>query len=154
MTLGNGLLESNKRIVHRFMDECWNGGSKASLTELISPRCRHNDPVFPHMHPGPDSVERHIENSRRAFPDLRFTIADTIAEGTEVVIHWTAVGTHKADFLGIPPTGRTAHISGTSIFRIEDDKIVEDWANWNLMSLMEQLGVKNLPHERVHVGWE
>ena len=154
MTFGNTVLESNKRIVHRFLDECWNGGSMATLSELVSPRCRHNDPVFPHMPPGLDSIQTHIQNSHRAFPDLKFTVTDTIAEANEVVVHWTAVGTHKGDFLGIPATNREAHIAGTSIFRIEDGKIVEEWANWNLMSLMEQLGVRTFPHERVHVGWE
>jgi hypothetical protein len=58
----------------------------------------------------------------------------------------------------MPPTNRNALVAGTSIFRIEDGKIVEQWANWNLMSLMEQLGVGTAPgqlvEERTHVGWE
>ena len=154
MTFGSNLLESNKRIAHRLMDECWNGGSMETVAELISPRCRHNDPVFPHMPPGVESLQQHIQNSRRGFPDLKFTVTDTIAEGNEVVVHWTVTGTHKGNFLGIPPTERNAVVDGTSIFRIDDGKIVEEWANWNLMSLMEQLGVHSLPQQRAHVGWE
>jgi hypothetical protein len=41
----------------------------------------------------------------------------------------------------MPPTNKKASVTGTSIFRIEGGKIVEEWANWNLMSLMEQLGI-------------
>jgi hypothetical protein len=45
----------------------------------------------------------------------------------------------------MPPTNRTATVSGTSIYRIEGGKIVEQWADWNLMTLMEQLGVSSVP---------
>jgi len=69
------------------------------------------------------------------------TIDDTIAERDEVVIHWTVNGTHKGQFLGMPPTNKKASVTGTSINRIEGSKIAEIWSNWNLMSLMEQLGI-------------
>jgi predicted ester cyclase len=74
-----------------------------------------------------------------------FTIDDTIAERDEVVVHWTATGTHKGQFLGMPPTNKKATVTGTSINRIEGSKIAEVWANWNLMSLMEQLGIAMAP---------
>jgi predicted ester cyclase len=61
------------------------------------------------------------------------------------VIHWTGRGTHKAAFLGMPPTNKQTTVSGTSIFRIEGGKIAEQWADWNLMSLMEQLGISTAP---------
>jgi steroid delta-isomerase-like uncharacterized protein len=82
---------------------------------------------------------------KTGFPDLMFSIDDTVAEGNEVVLHWTARGTHKAEFLGMPATNRNATVSGTSIFRIDGDKIAEQWSDWNLMSLMEQLGVGMAP---------
>ena len=154
MTSIDTVLESHKRIVHRFIHECWNGGSLPNVPELVSAQCCYHDPVFPHMLAGVDTLQRHIQDCRRAFPDLKFTIADTIAERDEVVVHWIATGTQKGEFLGIPPTGQTAHVAGTSIFRIERGKIVEQWSHWNLMSLMEQLGVRSIPVERAHVGWE
>lgn len=154
MTSINTVLESHKKIVHRFVDECWNGGSLPNVPELVSPHCRYHDPVFPHMMAGSETIQRHIQDCRRAFPDLKFTITDTIAERDEVVVHWTATGTQKGEFLGIPPTGHTAHVAGTSIYRIEQGRIVEQWSHWNLMSLMEQLGVRSIPVERAHVGWE
>jgi steroid delta-isomerase-like uncharacterized protein len=150
--------DRNKKIAYRFIDECWNGGDLASVAELISPRCSYHDPVFPHMSSGVESMQHHIQRSRRAFPDMHFTITDTIAEKDEVVLHWTANGTHRGEFLGIGPTNNKATVAGTSIYRIEDGKIVEEWVNWNLMSLMEQLGVKTPALQpvrvRAHVGWE
>lgn len=147
-------MDHNRRMVYRFIDECWNTGMTDLAPELLLAHCRYHDPVFPHMVGGIQSMQHHIERSRRAFPDLRFIIADTIAEGSEVVLHWTLSGTQKGEFLGIPPTNQCALIAGTSIFRIEEGKIAEIWNNWNLLSLMQQLGVKSIPMERAHVGWE
>ncbi|WP_035350097.1 ester cyclase [Edaphobacter aggregans] len=137
----------NKQIAHRFMDECWNQGKMDSVRELVSDDCRIHDPAFPTLTSGAENLMRHIGMCRTGFPDLTFSIDDTIAERDEVVLHWTAQGTHKAPFLGMQPTNRNATVSGTSIFRIENSRIVEQWADWNLMSLMEQLGVATIPKE-------
>lgn len=154
MTSHEAILEKNKRLVYRFIEECWNGGDLPEVADVVATNCRYHDPVFPHMNAGVTSLQHHIQNCRRAFPDLKFAIADTIAERDEVVLHWTAAGTHKGDFLGMSPTGASMLIAGTSIFRVEHGRIVEQWINWNLMSLMEQLGVKTVSKERSHVGWE
>ena len=87
----------------------------------------------------------HIEQCRNGFPDLMFTIDDTIAERDEVVIHWTGTGTHKGQFLGMSPTNKQASVDGISINRVEGSKTAEVWSNWNLMSLMEQLGIATAP---------
>jgi steroid delta-isomerase-like uncharacterized protein len=127
----------NKEIARRFMEECWNKGDKNAMRDLIADKCRYHDPVFP----GVENVEQHITSCRSAFPDLRFTIEDMIGERNEVVVHWTVRGTHKGPFLGVQPTNRPCTVSGTSISRIEGGKVVEHWADWNVMTLMEQLGV-------------
>ena len=135
----------NKEIARRLMDECWSQGKLEAVRELVSNECRYHDPVFPSLTSGVENIKRHISTCRSGFPDLKFTIDDTIAERNEVVIHWTARGTHKAQFLGLSPTNRVATVSGTSIFRIEDGRITEQWVDWNLMTLMEQLGVAAMP---------
>jgi steroid delta-isomerase-like uncharacterized protein len=127
------------------MDECWNQGNLNAVSELVADNCRYHDPVFPSLTSGAENIKNHIQTCRSGFPDLMFTIDDTIAERNEVLVHWTGTGTHKGQFLGIPPTNKNASVTGTSIFRIEDSKIVEEWANWNLMSMMEQLGIATAP---------
>jgi len=62
-----------------------------------------------------------------------------------VVVHWTANGTHQGQFLGIAPTRRTASVSGTSIYRIKNQKFMEQFADWNLLTLLEQLGAATAP---------
>ena len=135
----------NKEIAHRFMEECWNKGKLEMVHEFVAENCRHHDPVFPSLGSGAENIKQHISNCRSGFPDTHFTIDDTIAERNEVVIHWTVRATHKGKFLGMAPTNKKAAVSGTSIFKIENKKITEQWSDWNLMSLMEQLGVSMAP---------
>jgi steroid delta-isomerase-like uncharacterized protein len=152
------VLDDNKKLIYRFMDECWNAGNLVSVPLLVAGHCHFHDPAFPHMVAGVESMQHHIERCRKAFPDLKFTITDTIAERDEVVTHWTVEGTHQGEFMGMQPTNAKALIAGTSIYRIEDGKIAEQWANWNLMPLIEQLGLRSAAGVpagmRSHVGWE
>jgi steroid delta-isomerase-like uncharacterized protein len=151
MPLQNKQPMDNKQIAQRFMDECWNKGNLNMLSDLVATNCRYHDPVFPNLTSGADNIRNHIETCRRGFPDLRFTIDNTIAEGDEVVNHWTVKGTHKGQFLSLAPTNKHATVSGTSIFRIKDSKIAETWSDWNLMSLMEQLGISASPQAHANV---
>ena len=139
--------DENKRIVQMFVEECWNKGNLNKASELLADQVRLHDPVFPGMNPGIQNVKNHIEGCRKAFPDLKFTVDDTISERNEVVVHWTARGTHKGPFLGMQPTNRKVTIDGTSIYRLEGSKITEAHANWNLATMMAQLGVIEVPRE-------
>jgi steroid delta-isomerase-like uncharacterized protein len=140
----------NKKVVQRFMEECWNQGNLNKASELLADQVRFHDAVFPNLNPGIQNIKNHIEACRRAFPDLKFTIDDTIAERNEVVHHWSARGTHKGPFLGMQPTNRRVTIEGTSIYRLENSKIAEGHTNWNLATMMEQLGINELPKEVRH----
>jgi steroid delta-isomerase-like uncharacterized protein len=132
-------MESNIRLIHRLTDECWNGGDVAKVPEMVAEDCRYHDRVFPHMAPGPESLQRLIERVRRAFPDLKFVLLDAVAEKDQVKVDWSATATQAAEFLGIPASKKFASISGTSTYRIEGGKIAENWMRWNVMSLMAQL---------------
>ena len=139
--------DQNKKVVHRFMEECWNKGNVNTASEFLTERVRFHDPVFPNLNAGIQNIKNHIEQCRKAFPDLNFTIDDTIAERDEVVIHWTARGTQRGPFLSMQPTNRKCTVNGTSIYRLEGEKIAEEYANWNLARMMAQLGVLELPKE-------
>jgi len=139
------MFEENKTIARRLMDEAWSEGKLDVISEIVASDCHLHDPVFPSLTPGAESLKRHIQMCRTSFPDLRFRIDDVIAERNEVVIHWIAGGTHKAQFLGMQPTNRKANVSGTSIYRLHNGKIVEMWSDWNVLTLMQQLGLTVTP---------
>jgi steroid delta-isomerase-like uncharacterized protein len=89
---------------------------------------------------GPEGFKRSAAMYRAAFPDLRITVDDQIAEGDKVVTRWTATGTHDGDLPGLPASGRTSTVTGIGIDRFQGGLIVESWANWDTLGMMQQLG--------------
>ena len=90
---------------------------------------------------GPDGLKQFVQIYRGAFPDVRITINDQIAEGDKVVTRWTATGTHKGQLMGIAPTNKHATVTGVDIDRYQDGKVVEAWASYDMFGMLQQLGV-------------
>lgn len=82
-----------------------------------------------------------VAMNRSAFPDMRSTFEDQIAEGDLVVSRWSARGTHKGELMGIPLTGKAVTLTGISTMRIVGRKIAEQWDNWDTLGMLQQLGV-------------
>jgi predicted ester cyclase len=76
-----------------------------------------------------------------AFPDLKVTVEDLIAEEDRVVERLTLQGTHKGVFMGAPPSGARATWGFINIYRIVDDKVVEVWSEGDHLGLMQQIGL-------------
>jgi len=134
-------LEENKAIARRWVDEA-NKGSLGTFIELLAPDFVYHG-TGTGVPPKPLTREELEQGSRMffaAFPDGRLTIEDTIAEGDRVVIRWTARATHKGEFEGLPATGKELTVTAIIIFRIADGKIVEMWAEIDMMSVMQQIG--------------
>jgi steroid delta-isomerase-like uncharacterized protein len=74
--------------------------------------------------PDVDSFRDFTEHVLQAFPDMKVEIKSIVAEGDQVVVRWTATGTHRGTFLGTPATGRTVPMTNVDIFTLKDGKIV------------------------------
>jgi steroid delta-isomerase-like uncharacterized protein len=133
--------ENNKAVVQRWFEEVWNQGRAESIDALFA-----EDGVSHGLGEagvevrGPAAFKPFLERLRGAFPDIHFTVEDTLAEGDRVAARWRAEMTHRGDHLGLPASGRQAEVTGMSIVRIADGKIVEGWNNWDMMGLMQQIG--------------
>ena len=136
---GISAIEKNKELLRKAVEEVWNKGNFDNMKEMVS------DDFVIHF-PGEEirgleNIKTFYTELRKAFPDIRFTIVDQIAEENKVVTRWTGAGTHKGEFKGIPPTGQKVKISAIDIDRISDGKFVECWSNMDELGLMQQLGV-------------
>jgi steroid delta-isomerase-like uncharacterized protein len=137
-------LAENKAIVRRWFEET-DKGNLDIIDELCAPDYIDHAPPLPDMPPGNAGVREANIRLRDAFPDTIHIIDDQIAEGDKVVTRLRGRGTFTGEILGIPPNAKVIEISGTSIHRIVDGKLVEHWANADLLSFMQQLGAIPAP---------
>lgn len=82
---------------------------------------------------------------RKAFPDLKITVDKQVAERDLVAVRWTARGTNTGTGNGIPTTGRAVQMTGTTLFRMADGQIAEEWTCADSLGLMRQLGMVATP---------
>ena len=91
---------------------------------------------------GTEEAKQFVSSFLEAFPDVSFSVEDLIAEGDKVVSRYTARGTHRGETEEFgPPTGRQLEQEGITIHRIEDGKIVEEWNQYDNLSILQQLGL-------------
>jgi steroid delta-isomerase-like uncharacterized protein len=132
--------EENKAIARRWAEEVWSEGNLGRIEELVLPDYVEHDPAVPEEVRGPEGVRRYIEEFRRAFPDMRLTVEDQVAEGDRVVTRWTARGTHRGEFMGLPASGNRLEMGGMSIDRFSGGRLVESWENYDALGMMRQIG--------------
>jgi steroid delta-isomerase-like uncharacterized protein len=121
--------EDNKAIIRRYLQDALEQvrtGNRATTDEFLTSDA--HDPGKP------ASIGREAQRERSAtllsaFPDVRFTIEDMVAEGDKVAARWEMSGTHQGAFAGIPATGKQVAIAGITIYRLADGKIAEAWSN-------------------------
>ncbi|MGA9348792.1 MAG: DUF429 domain-containing protein [Anaerolineae bacterium] len=129
-----------KAIIRRWIEECYNKGNLAVADELVATDyVNHSAPLG--QAPGLESEKQYAAMIRSAYPDFYMAIEDQIAEGDKVVTRYTARGTHKGEFLGIPPTGKQITVAGIHIHRIVGGKVVEGWSEFDQLGALQQLGV-------------
>jgi steroid delta-isomerase-like uncharacterized protein len=130
--------EANKAAARRVF-ETVEDGRLDELDAIVDPDYVLHDPSAPDEVRGVDGVKEMVQAYHTAF-GLRVTIEHQFADGDFVATRYTARGTHDAEFMGIPPTGREGAVSGICISRFRDGMIVEEWDSWDALGLLQQLG--------------
>jgi steroid delta-isomerase-like uncharacterized protein len=131
----------NNSIVRRLYEETWNKRRLEVLSELVSPSHALHGPNFSGSSIGPEAYKRQVALFLAGFPDLSWTIEDTVTEKGKVVVLWSFTGTHKGEFMGFAPTNKKVSIEGITIHEIANGKIMDSYVNWDTWGLMQQLAV-------------
>ena len=136
--------EENKALFRRFIDEVVNKHNVDVIDELMEPNfIEHNLP--PGAAPGVAGMKQFMGMFFSAFPDLKSTVGEMVAEGDKVVGFMTTTGTHKGDFMGIPASGKQFTMSEIHMVRIANGKAVEHWGLADDMAMMQQIGAIPAP---------
>ncbi|HEX5727586.1 MAG TPA: ester cyclase family protein [Longimicrobiaceae bacterium] len=143
-----GVLPGEREAANKALARRWfaamSEGDAATLVASCAPGARF------HMGGRTQSFEEVggvIAAFREGMPDLRFVVEDVVAEGDRVVTRWAAEGTHTGVLLGIPPTGRRVRMPATSVWRVVDGRLAEDWVNEDMYGLLQQVGAIPAPEQ-------
>ncbi len=128
--------QGNKSIVRRFLIEAQNNKNLAIIDEVVA------EDFIGHtanLH-GSEDLKKVINDNLTAFPDLQVTIEAQISEGDMVVSHYTARGTHKGVYRGVPPTGEAVEFMVVRSNRLAGGKIIEGWRVVDRLEILHQIG--------------
>jgi steroid delta-isomerase-like uncharacterized protein len=133
---------AHKEVFGRLYHSVWNERRLEFIDKVIAPTHALGDPTVMGGGVGPEAYRRQVERFVTGLPDLKFHVDDTISENDKMVVAWTITGTHKGDFLGVPPTNKTVSFSGITINQIAEGKIIESTVIWDGLGLLEQFGIR------------
>ena len=131
--------ESNKQLVRRLIEQVVNAGNLNVTDELLTPDYVYREPTVGEKR-GREAYKQLITMYRTAFPDVRFTIDQQIAEGDLVVTRWSGRGTHRGELFGAAPTHKQVTVQGVLISRISNGKIVEEFECYDALGMLKQIG--------------
>ena len=131
--------EPNKATMEKFV-EFINTASEQLAAELIAEDAVFFVPGRPDPLRGPAGYMNIIGMMRSGFPDITWTLDETIAEDDRVAARFTMRGTHQGSFFGVPPSGKKIEVRAMNFYRFSNGQIVEEFGQPDLLSLMQQIG--------------
>ena len=130
--------ERNKAVALRVFEEIFNQGKFSVADEIYAPDFKNRglDGRYVDLKIDQDAVH----DEKKAFPDLKMTVNNMVAEGDFVAVHWTFRGTHThGGYADLPATGTKVSMTGITIWRIVDGKITDEWSSFNEMGAYAQI---------------
>ncbi|MFI2744476.1 ester cyclase [Zhouia sp. PK063] len=135
----NTQLEQNKAIVRYFNKELIEKGNIALEGDLFDPEFINHSAPDSSKSGSKEMLYTFNEILRPAFPDLKVTIYNQVAEGDLVTTRKVITGTHTGELFGIAPTGKKVEINVIDMVRIRADKYYEHWGVNTLASVIGEL---------------
>lgn len=117
--------EENKQVAERVFEEILGEGNLDAANELVADDYKLNEP--PGFPPGKEGVRTLTQAYRSGFPDIKMSVEDVIGEGDQVALRWSASGTHRGEFMGIPPSGQKVEVRGITWLRFKEGQVAEEW---------------------------
>ena len=131
-------LHDHKEMIQRYFDRWANHGDTAVADELMASDLVLSNP--PAVLRSLAEYKASMSKFHAAFPDLRFTVDELVAERDLVVARWTLRATQQGDYAGHDASGKSMTIGGVSTFRISGGKIGDIHVSMDRLGMQHQLG--------------
>lgn len=137
----DSLVEANKALVRRLVEEIGNNGKMELLGELVLPGfIRHHERNRDADLHGADAFRGWVLAVRGALPDLKLSIERIMAENDRVMVHLRGTGTHRGTLKGVAATGIPLAFTATAILRLAGGRLAEAWVIADTLGILQQLG--------------
>lgn len=127
----------SKEIARQYAETLWNKKNLSIIDQLVHDQVQIHSALGDYS--GASALKKVVEAWLTAFPDLRVSEEQAIAEGDLVSVQWKAEGTHLGVFKGIEHSGNRVSYKGTTVYRIQNGLIVEYWAYLDMQHVIQQL---------------
>jgi steroid delta-isomerase-like uncharacterized protein len=139
-------VEENVQLMRRWFKEVWNEGRTQTIHDLLAPDSIAIGQLDDGQElRGPADFVPFVERIRGAFPDINMVVEDAFGAGDKVVVRWSGTMTHCGDHLGMPASGKKVRLTGITIARIRDNKVIEGWDSWDQLGMLKQIGAYQDP---------
>jgi steroid delta-isomerase-like uncharacterized protein len=123
------------------INQAWNSHDPESVLNFYSPDYVGSDIGHSALQRGRQGLRDMLQTYWKAFPDLRFTVTDTLTEGSRLAILWVAEGTHQGPIMNIPATGHRIQVKGMSVIYVENGLVVSGQYVWDLAGMLRNMGL-------------
>jgi steroid delta-isomerase-like uncharacterized protein len=135
-------IAQNKATVTRFYEAMNTNNMEtisSAIDELVEPDALIRTPL-PIGFTGARALKEIFAKLHQAYPDLHITLEDMVAEDDKVVSRNSVTGTHRGEYMGIQPTGKSVTYNEIFIMRFVNGRIAETWGVVDVLSQLRQLG--------------
>jgi predicted ester cyclase len=134
------MVEKNLELTRRWFEEVWNQQKTEAIHEMMAAECvSHNTSDDGEVLHGPQAFAGLQRKLLDAFPNIQIVVEEAFGAGDMVAARWSATMHHKGEGLGMLPTGAEIHITGMSMARIRDGKIIENWDEWDKLGMFQKI---------------
>jgi len=142
----SSLVEDNKALVRRVIEQVWNNGEMELLGELVlSGFIRHHERNRDADMHGLDAFRAWVLAVRAVLPDLRLSIEHILGENDKVMLYLRGAGTHGGTFKGVAAMGAQITFTTTAIVRVAGGRLAEAWVIADTLGILQQLGAVRRP---------
>lgn len=138
-----GTADEPETLVRRWFEELFNRGKLSVADEILTERVEYHGPpsLSPQDVAGPEDIKEYVLVYKTAFPDMVYSVEEISGTQEETRVRWSATGTHESDLFGMDPTGEMFTVEGISVFETNEEGITEISAQWDTLSMVQELGV-------------
>ena len=133
--------QTPEAMLRSWFEELWNQGREETIDRLLAPTAKVHG-LTPADQPivGPEAFKPFFRQFRQAFPDIRITVEQIVAEGDVVAARCLVRGSHTGNTLG-SATNRAVEFSGMCIVKAAGSQFVEGWNSFDFLTCYQQIGL-------------